>query len=53
MVKRAADLLLAAEPGTTYVYSSIGYAALGLAIGRVSGISLDSYCRVGSSARCG
>jgi CubicO group peptidase (beta-lactamase class C family) len=31
MVQRVADLPLVAEPGTAYLYSSVGYAALGLA----------------------
>jgi CubicO group peptidase (beta-lactamase class C family) len=38
-------LPLVAEPGTAYLYSSVGYAALGLAIERVSGSSFDKYCQ--------
>jgi CubicO group peptidase (beta-lactamase class C family) len=53
MVQRAVELPLVAEPGTVYVYSSVGYAALGLAIERVSGRSLDKYCQERSSARWG
>ena len=45
MVQRVADLPLVAEPGATYLYSSVGYAALGLAIERVSGSSFDKYCQ--------
>lgn len=45
MVQRVADLPLVAEPGTAYVYSNVGYAALGLAIERLSGSSLDKYCQ--------
>jgi CubicO group peptidase (beta-lactamase class C family) len=45
MVQRVADLPLVAEPGTAYVYSNVGYAALGLAIERVSGTPLDKYCQ--------
>ena len=45
MVQRVADLPLAAEPGTVYAYSSVGYAALGLAIERVSGSAFDTYCQ--------
>jgi CubicO group peptidase (beta-lactamase class C family) len=45
MVQRVVELPLVAEPGTVYVYSSVGYAALGLAIERVSGRSLDKYCQ--------
>lgn len=44
MVRRVAELPLVADPGTAYVYSSVGYAALGLAIDRVSGRSFDTYC---------
>jgi CubicO group peptidase (beta-lactamase class C family) len=45
MVQRIAELPLVAEPGTVYLYSSVGYAALGLAIGRVSGSAFDTYCQ--------
>ena len=45
MVQRVADLPLVAEPGTVFVYSSIGYAALGLAIERISGRAFDHFCQ--------
>lgn len=45
MVQRVADLPLVAEPGMGFVYSSIGYAALGLVIERVSSRPFDEYCR--------
>jgi CubicO group peptidase (beta-lactamase class C family) len=44
MVRRAAELPLVADPGTVYGYSSVGYAALGLVVERVSGRSFDTYC---------
>lgn len=44
MIKRVADLPLAAEPGTTYQYS-IGLDVMGAVIERVSGKSLDAYFR--------
>lgn len=44
MVRRVAELPLVADPGAVYVYSSVGYAALGLAVERVSGRSFDAYC---------
>ena len=44
MVQRVADLPLVAEPGTGFVYSTVGYGALGLVIERVSGMPLDRFC---------
>jgi CubicO group peptidase (beta-lactamase class C family) len=45
MVERVAELPLATEPGSSYQYSSVGYAALGLVIERISGKAFDVYCR--------
>ena len=44
MIKRLAELPLAAEPGTTWKYS-IGFDVMGLVIERISGKSLDAYFR--------
>jgi CubicO group peptidase (beta-lactamase class C family) len=44
MIARLAELPLAAEPGRVYRYS-IGYDVMGLIVERVSGKSLDAYCR--------
>jgi CubicO group peptidase (beta-lactamase class C family) len=44
MVQRVAELPLVAEPGSGFLYSSVGYGALGLVIARVSGSPLDTFC---------
>lgn len=44
MIRRVADLPLAADPGTAYQYS-MGYDVMGLVIERVSGKSLEAYFR--------
>lgn len=44
MIARLADLPLVSEPGTIYQYS-IGYDVMGLVVARVSGKSLEAYCR--------
>lgn len=45
MTKRVAELPLAREPGAAFLYSTIGYAILGLVIERISGNTLDVYFR--------
>ena len=44
MIARLAELPLAADPGTLYLYS-VAYDVLGLIIERVSGKTLEAYCR--------
>jgi CubicO group peptidase (beta-lactamase class C family) len=44
MVARLAELPLASDPGTTYLYS-IAYDVLGLVVERASGTSFEAYCR--------
>ena len=44
MVQRVAELPLVAEPGSGFLYSTVGYGALGLVIERVSGSPLDKFC---------
>jgi CubicO group peptidase (beta-lactamase class C family) len=44
MIARLAELPLASEPGTVYQYS-VGYDVMGLIVERVSGKSLEAYCR--------
>lgn len=44
MIARLAELPLASQPGTIYQYS-VGYDVMGLVVERVSGKSLEAYCR--------
>jgi CubicO group peptidase (beta-lactamase class C family) len=43
LIGALADLKYAYEPGTSYLYSNMGYAVLGLAVERISGQSYISY----------